>query len=403
MLVKATRAVSLVFILCGLGIASLLSRIPQFRDELELTPGLLGRLLLMIAIGSLISLPLSGTVVHRFGVTRTIVVTAIICQVGVAVAALGVLVNVYVVGAGFLLLGFGNGFWDVAQNVEAAAVEQQLGRSIMSRFHAGFSVGTVAGALIGAAMNALDVPVTPHLLVMAVLVGVGVPWATRDFLPIDATAHHDPNADPDAPSRHPLAAWKEKRTLLIGLFVLTMAFTEGTGNDWLGVATIDGYGASDFLGSMAYVLFVVAMTVGRWFGPQALDRYGRVRTLRVGAAMSLVGVLVVVFGPSLGSAMAGTVLWGLGCALGFPTGMSAAADDPKFAAGRVSAVATIGYMAFLAGPALVGLLGDHVGVLRALTLTAALLGVGLVVAGATAPLEVETVSLETSPGPNAAH
>ena len=96
----------------------------------------------------------------------------------------------------------------------------------------------------------------------------------------------------------------------------------------------------------------------------------------------------VIFGPTLVTAMIGTALWGLGCSLGFPTGMSAAADDPRFAAGRVSAVATIGYTAFLAGPALVGLLGDHVGVLRALTLTACLLGVGLVVAGATAPLEV---------------
>lgn len=396
MLLKATRAVSFVFVLCGLGIASLLSRIPQFRDELDLTPGPLGRLLLMIAIGSLISLPLSGAVVHKFGVTRTIVVTAIVCQVGVAIAAVGVLVNAYVVGAGFLLLGFGNGFWDVAQNVEAAAVEQQLGRSIMSRFHAGFSIGTVAGALIGAAMNALDVPITPHLLVMAIIVGVGVPWATRDFLPADVTEHHDPDADPDAPTRHPMAAWKEKRTLLIGLFVLTMAFTEGTGNDWLGVATIDGYGASDVLGSMAYVLFVVAMTAGRWFGPQALDRYGRVLTLRAGAAMSLAGVVVVIFGPTLVTAMIGTVLWGLGCSLGFPTGMSAAADDPRFAAGRVSAVATIGYTAFLAGPALVGLLGDHVGVLRALTLTAGLLGVGLVVAGATAPLEVTSTPHEAA-------
>ena len=92
--------------------------------------------------------------------------------------------------------------------------------------------------------------------------------------------------------------------------------------------------------------------------------------------------------------MMGTVLWGLGCSLGFPTGMSAAADDPKFAAGRVSAVATIGYMAFLAGPALVGLLGDHVGVLRALTLTAALLGLGLVVAGSTAPLDVDSATVD---------
>ena len=390
MIQRATRAVSVVFILCGLGIASLLSRVPQFRDELDLRPGPLGRLLLMIAIGSLISLPLSGLMVHRLGVKRTVVIFSVLCQVGLALAAVGVLVDVVMVGAGFFLIGVGNGFWDVAQNVEAAAVEQQLGRSIMSRFHAGFSVGTVAGALIGAGMNALDVPVTGHLLVMAAIVGVGVPWATTGFLPGDhATAQHGDDADGAAP-RHPLAAWKEKRTLLIGLFVLTMAFTEGTGNDWLGVATIDGYGASDVTGSMAYVLFVAAMTGGRWFGPQALDRFGRVLVLRVSAAMSLAGVIIVVVGPSLVTAMIGIVLWGLGAALGFPTGMSAAADDPKYAAGRVSVVATVGYMAFLAGPALIGLLGDHVGVLKALTLTAALLAVGLITAGATAPLPVAT-------------
>ncbi|MFZ4719412.1 MAG: MFS transporter [Ilumatobacteraceae bacterium] len=386
MLIRATRAVSLVFILCGLGIASLLSRVPQIRDELELRPGPLGRLLLMIAIGSLVSLPLSGLMVHRLGVRRTVVIFSVLCQVGLAIAAVGVLVDVWVVGAGFLLIGFGNGFWDVAQNVEAAAVEQQLGRSIMSRFHAGFSIGTVAGALGGAAMNALDVPVTAHLLVVAVIVGAGVPLATRGFLPAEESPADE--AHGDAAPRHPLAAWKERRTLLIGLFVLTMAFTEGTGNDWLGVATIDGYGSSDVVGSMAYVLFVAAMTTGRWFGPSALDRHGRVRVLRVSAAMSMAGVLVVIFGPSLVTAMVGIVLWGLGAALGFPTGMSAAADDPVLAAGRVSVVATIGYTAFLAGPALIGLIGDHVGVLKALTVTAGLLAVGLMAAGATAPLPV---------------
>lgn len=399
MLLRATRAVSVVFILCGLGIASLLSRVPQIRDELSLRPGPLGRLLLMIAIGSLISLPLSGLMVHHLGVRRTVVLFSVVCQVGLALAAVGVLLDVAVVGAGFLLIGIGNGFWDVAQNVEAAAVEQRLGRSIMSRFHAGFSIGTVAGALIGAGANALDVPVTPHLLMMAAVVGIGVPWATRGFLPAEVAAAHDGAHAEGAAPRHPLAAWKERRTLLIGLFVLTMAFTEGTGNDWLGVATIDGYGSSDVLGSMAYVLFVAAMTIGRWFGPQALDRHGRVLVLRISAAMSLAGVLIVVFGPSLATAMVGIVLWGLGAALGFPTGMSAAADDPALAAGRVSVVATVGYMAFLAGPALIGLLGDHVGVLRALTLTGALLAVGLLTAGATAPLSVSSAEPVSSGDP----
>jgi MFS family permease len=128
------------------------------------------------------------------------------------------------------------------------------------------------------------------------------------------------------------------------------------------------------------------MTVGRWFGVGVLDRFGRVPVLRVSAAGALVGLLVVVFGPNLGVALVGMVLWGLGTALGFPLGMSAAADQSRYAAGRVSVVATIGYVAFLAGPPLVGLLGDRVGVLRALSVTAGLLAIGFLVAGATRPI-----------------
>ena len=102
----------------------------------------------------------------------------------------------------------------------------------------------------------------------------------------------------------------------------------------------------------------------------------------------MAGVLVVVFGPSLATALIGIILWGLGAALGFPTGMSAAADEPRHAAGRVSAVATIGYIAFLAGPSLIGLIGNETGVFRALTVTAGLLALGFAVAGSTRPLEV---------------
>ena len=103
---------------------------------------------------------------------------------------------------------------------------------------------------------------------------------------------------------------------------------------------------------------------------------------------ALVGLLLVVFGAVLPLALAGAVLWGLGAALGFPVGMSAAADDPRRAAGRVSVVASIGYVAFLAGPPAIGLLGDHVGVLRALTLAAGLLAIAILVAGACKPLAV---------------
>ena len=103
--------------------------------------------------------------------------------------------------------------------------------------------------------------------------------------------------------------------------------------------------------------------------------------VRSSALVALVGLLMVVFGQLLPVAIAGAVLWGLGTALGFPVGVSAAADNPRMAAARVSVVSSIAYTAFLAGPPLIGFLGDEVGVLHALTVTAALLGVALMLSG----------------------
>jgi fucose permease len=378
-------AVFVAFIASGFGFASWASRIPQVRDVLHVRPAQLGLILLAVAVGSIIALPVAGIVVTRLGTARSIAVMSLILAVGLATIGVGVRFGAVPVAVGLFLLGFGNGTWDVAMNVEGAAVEQRLGRSIMSRFHAGWSVGTVAGALLGSAAAALHIPVTAHMLAVAVMVAVAVPYAVRSFLP--AQQRTEQHADRDGPARrHPLLAWTEPRTVLIGVFVLTMAFTEGTGNDWLGVAVIDGYGAPPAVGSLGFAVFVAAMTVGRWYGPGVLDRYGRTPVLRISALTALGGLALFVFGPGLGTAMAGAVLWGLGTALGFPVGMSAAADDPARAAARVSVVASIGYVAFLAGPPLIGLLGNRYGVLHSLTVVAGLLAVGLLTAGACRPL-----------------
>jgi cyanate permease len=255
----------------------------------------------------------------------------------------------------------------------------------MPRFHAGFSIGTVAGALIGAAMVALHVPVSAHLLGVAVLVGVSVPLAVRGFLPDDV--EQDKAGDDDKPDRRnsgrkALQAWREPRTLLIGLFVLAFAFAEGVGNDWISIALIDGYGTSATVGTLGFATFLAAMTAGRWFGPSSLDRFGRVIVIRVLTVICLVGVLLFVFGSYVIVAFAGAVLWGVGLALGFPVGMSAGADDPAMAAPRVSVIASIGYCAFLAGPPLIGFLGDHFTVLRAIVAVAALLAVAIMITGA---------------------
>jgi fucose permease len=369
---RATLAVYAVFFGSGFTFSSWASRIPQVRDGLHLSPASLGFLLLSIAAGSVVSLPLAGMVVARLGAARTIVVMAFVAAGGVAIAAIGYRIGVAPVVVGLFLLGVGNGTWDVAMNVEGAFVEQRLRRSIMPRFHAGFSIGTVTGALLGAAMVAVGVSVTVHLLIVAAVVASTVPWTVRWFLTVTAPAHHD-----GAPRAHPLAAWMEPRTLLLGLFVFCMAFIEGTGNDWLGVAVIDGYDASPAVGSLTLGIFLGAMTTGRWFGPALLDRLGRLATVRICGVLAAAGLLLVVYAGSLPLAMAGAVFWGLGSALGFPVGMSAAADDPGHAAGRLSVVTSIGYTAFLAGPPLVGLLGNHVGTLHSLIAVAGIASAGV--------------------------
>lgn len=381
----ATRATYLAFIAAGIAFASWASRIPQVRDALALTPAGLGLVLLASAVGSVISLPLSGPVITRVGSQRTIAAMSILTAISLAGVAIGYSHGRLPVVVALFFLGIGYGSWDVAMNVQGATVERLLGRAIMSRFHAGFSVGTVAGALVGTAMVALEVPVTIHLLAVAVALGIIIPIGVRAFVPDTAAPEEAVDSataspTPDAPASA-LAAWRERRTILVGVFVLAFAFAEGTGNDWIAIALIDGYGASAAIGTLGFAVFLAAMTAGRWFGPAWLDRYGRVAVNRVLTGASLVGLGLFIFGQSLAFAFVGAALWGIGISLGFPVGMSAGADEPAMSAARVSVIASIGYCAFLAGPPLIGFIGEQFTVLKAMIVVALVLGLAFFIAG----------------------
>lgn len=375
-------------------------------------------MLLAIAAGSLVALPLAGMIVSRLGSRRTVVAMALLLGVALVIAGLGYLVGAPALVVGLVPLGFANGAWDVAMNVQGALVERRLGRSILSRFHAGYSLGTVAGALLGTALVAIGVPVTAHLIATAVVVGALVPWAVRGFLD-DADELATSAVDDDVVSttgaldaadasgvdvadaadvtRMPggaMAAWRERRTLLVGLFVLAFAFAEGSGNDWVGVALDDGHGTSKTVATLGFAVFLAAMTLGRWFGPPLLDRYGRVAVVRVLALLGTAGVVVFAFGGSLVVAFGGALLWGLGASLGFPVGMSAAAAEPARAAARVSVVASIGYVAFLAGPPSIGFLADHFTVLHALLVVGVLLAFAASIGSVLRPPQAATPSAD---------
>ncbi len=145
-----------------------------------------------------------------------------------------------------------------------------------------------------------------------------------------------------------------------------MAFTEGSANDWLALSLVDERGLENGQAAALFTVFTAAMMVGRIAGGPLIDRFGRVPVLRVTGAAAALGLALVIFVPIIPVAIFGIVLWGLGASLGFPIAMSAAADEPTRAAARVSAVATVGYTAFLVGPPLIGLVGESVGLMNAL-------------------------------------
>jgi MFS family permease len=383
----AVRASYVAFIAAGFAAANWASRIPQVRTQLSLSSAQLGIVLLAIAAGSVVALPLAGSIVHRLNSRRTVSLMAVLLSVGLAVVAIGYQVGVITVIVGLFVFGFATGAWDVSMNVQGATVERHLGRAIMPRFHAGYSVGTVAGALVGVIMVLAHVPVTAHLLCVALTVAIGVPLAIQSYLPDE---HDAPDPSPQErksrPPRAALARWREPRTLLIGVFVLAFAFAEGAGNDWISLSVIDTYHAPAVVGTLTFAVFLASMTAARWVGPSLLDRYGRVAVVRAIAVVGTIGVLLFVFSPHVVLALFGTLLWGVGASLGFPVGMSAAADEPAAAAARVSVVASIGYCAFLGGPPFIGFLGEHITVEKALISVAVLFALASAVAGATRPL-----------------
>ncbi len=382
MVERARVAVALVFALNGLVFASWVSRLPAVREALGLSTGQLGLLLLCVSVGSLLGLPTSGPLIARFGPSRTVLGGATLVAAGLVLVSTGVgAASVPLTGVGLVLTGLGVGSWDVAMNVEGADVERRLDRTLMPRFHAGFSVGTVAGALVGAAAAGAAVPVQAQLAATGVAALAAVVVCLRAFLPVVEAAHDA------APALRVSQAWREPRTLLVGVLVLCFAFVEGTANDWLAIALVDGHGTSDAVGALGFACFVAAMTASRTVGGTLLTRYGRTPVLRLTALVSAAGLLLVVFASALPVVLLGALLWGAGAALGFPVGMSAAADDETGAAVRVSVVSSIGYTAFLAGPPLVGLLAEpeRLGVLSALLVVFVALLVGAAVARHAAP------------------
>jgi MFS family permease len=354
-----------LFLACGLAFATWASRLVVIRETLGVTPGVMGGLLLGMSAGSICAMPTTGTLVVRFGVRRVLAIFGSVMVgglVGAGVAASAG--SVWAMAACLVVFGAGLGATDVAMNLAGSDVERALGRSVMPQFHAGYSVGTVAGAGIGALMSRLGISFVVHFGAASVIVGAGLFWGWCTVLPEDAVGRGQNHRGGGGKTRGKgkgKGAWLEGRILLIGVLVLSMSLAEGAADDWLASGLVQAFGIAESGGIAGLAIFLVAMTAMRTAGTRLVDRWGRVRALRLSAAMAVLGLAIYAFSPWLVLALAGTAVWGLGAALGFPLGMSAAGDDPLRAAQRTSVVATIAYGAFLVGPPVLGGLAGLIG------------------------------------------
>ncbi len=395
-IVRWRNTVLVVFTLCGLGFASWAARVPLIASSLGLSSGQVGVLLFGGAVGSIVGLAASGHLVAIFGAPKVMLVTLLVAPVGLFVGAAGatVLESFALTFASLALYGACIGTCDVAMNVSGAANERALGASIVPVFHGFFSIGTIVGAALGALAEFLGIPLALHIAVIGAVMIAAILSTIRFAQSEDHDAEPATTEAPHEPStwRTRLSIWHDPRTIMIGLIVLGMAFAEGSANDWLAYAMVHGHNTDAPTGALIFGVFVTAMTVGRLSGVKLLDRFGRVPVLRWSAVLAVVGLLMLIFIPIVWLAVVGVVLWGLGAALGFPVGMSAAADDPRTAAARVSAVATIGYVAFLVGPPAIGALGDAFGILNGLLVVLILVAV----AGAASSAARESAAAKVS-------
>ncbi len=345
------------------------SRIPAVREHLHADLRTVGFVLLCMGLGSLITMPFTGRITQR-------VSAPVVCRYASMTACLLMPVlpfisNTLGFAAVLLVMGGAYGMWDVTLNVHAAATEKAGGKPIMPMLHGSWSAGLIVGSGIGALMAGAGVSLRLHfLLVMPVMLVLSV-LATRwwtDHRVVDADMatdldRHTADSTAGTSARAKTARVLTVPIILIGIMTMCSTLSEGAASDWLALYLHDDRGVSQGLAALIFTTYTVALTIGRFSGGGVLQRFGRVDTLRLSGCVTAAGIVATVVVPGIGGPFLGAILWGLGLSVVFPVAVTAAGDvGGKNAAGAISAVSTIAYGSFLAGPPLIGILAQDLSI-----------------------------------------
>lgn len=366
-LVRLRVALSLICLVNGACVAAWAALIPSIKEAFALNEVQLGSLIVFLGIGALVTMPVSGWAVNRWG-CRTLVAIAGVLHC-VALALIPFALRVELVALSLLLLGITDGLVAVALNTEVVRAEKLSGRALMSSVHAFFNLGGIVGAGGISLLLKTSWPLPASVLVFCVLASVVF---VSQSLPLQGAQEATPVDGEEKAGRFRL----NSTVMLIGLLCFVALLSEGAVMDWSAVylQTVRGFDASAAV--LGYACFSAAMLAGRFSGDYFRNRYGAVAVLRCGAGLAALGFLVAVWpGWSMGG-LPGFFLVGLGTANILPVLYSAAGHLPGMKAQQILPVVTaIGLVGLLSGPAVLGF------VAHATNLSIALAGVAVLLVG----------------------
>lgn len=359
----ATRlATRLAFLATGFGMACWAPLVPFAKARLGVDEAQLGLLLLCLGVGSILAMPVTGLLSARLGSRPMILLGG-----GGLCALLPVLAFAHdpiVMGLALLVFGASLGTIDVAMNAHAVEVETAAGKPLMSGFHAMFSVGGFVGAGGMTLLLSLGVRPLPAALCCAALTLAAVAGAAPGLL----------RARPGgAPGDSAFVFPRGVVLLIAGLAAVTF-LAEGALLDWSALLITQKGLATAAQGGLGYMLFSVAMTIGRLSGDAVVNRLGPRTVLLFGGLLAVAGFVVLLTAPVGPIAMAGFLLIGLGASNIVPVLFSAAGRQKTMPpALAVAAITTTGYAGILAGPAVVGFVAHAIGLAAAFWLLAGLI------------------------------
>jgi MFS family permease len=351
---RARLGTALTFAFNGFLWAAWVPHIPQVKASLGLSDAALGLALLGPAIGSMVSMPLVGKAITRWGSARATTATAF--GTYLFIAGPGIAWNLPSLFAALVLWGVVTGALDVAMNAQAVEIEKAYRRPIMSSFHAWWSIGTVTGTAAGSVGAGLGVSLARQQFALAVLLALVTLWSMRQFIADQPAEQHA-----DRPGRV-----FELRLVLLGIAGICGLLAEGSSGDWSPVYLRDDLRVSAGHTGLAYLAFTAMMTMGRLIGDRVIDRLGRARSIATVSAIGTVGMTLGLLVHTLPAAIAGFGCLGLGLSVLVPVFFSTAADGPGAAGPKLALVSSFSYLGFLIGPAALGPLASATSIHSAL-------------------------------------